>query len=451
MARNGRGNPATLLITAFVIVILAAAPAQETDEATSPTASRRYALEPLATAIRESIIEKLPFEIHGFVEARGGVRLQDNKQIARTATIGETRLQLETTWWLDWAAIKLKSDFYYDGVEKDARADLREANITLTPFEFMDLKIGRQVLTWGTGDMLFINDLFPKDWNSFFIGRDDEYLKAPSDAVKAGFFSDIANLDIVYVPQFDPDRYITGKKISYWSDMLGRHAGTEDHLNANEPERWFRDDEIHARIYKNIRGYEAALYYYNGFWKSPGGMDPISGKALFPRLNVYGASMRGNLFKGIGNLEAGYYDSANDRSGRDPFINNSQFRVLAGYEQELARDLTGGFQYYIEHMTDHGAYSRTLPDGAYPDDRTRHVMTLRLTKMLMNQNLKMSLFLYYSPSDNDAYLRPKVHYKFSDSLSGEVGANVFLGSEDQTFFGQFEDNTNIYAAMRWNF
>ena len=49
----------------------------------------------------------------------------------------------------------------------------------------LDVKLGRQVLTWGTGDLLFLNDLFPKDWVSFFAGRDDEYLKAPSNTLRA--------------------------------------------------------------------------------------------------------------------------------------------------------------------------------------------------------------------------------------------------------------------------
>ncbi|MFW6031595.1 MAG: hypothetical protein ACOC9T_03300, partial [Myxococcota bacterium] len=32
----------------------------------------------------------------------------------------------------------------------------------------------------GTGDLVFLNDLFPKDWRSFLLGRDLDYLKAPS-------------------------------------------------------------------------------------------------------------------------------------------------------------------------------------------------------------------------------------------------------------------------------
>jgi hypothetical protein len=37
------------------------------------------------------------------------------------------------------------------------------------------------IITWGVGDLLFINDVFPKDWESFFSGRPPEYLKLGVD------------------------------------------------------------------------------------------------------------------------------------------------------------------------------------------------------------------------------------------------------------------------------
>jgi hypothetical protein len=69
----------------------------------------------------------------------------------------------------------------------------------------------------------------------------------------------------------------------------------------------------------------------------------------------------------------------------------------------------------------------------------------------MNQNLRLSLFTYYSPSDEDVYMRPIANYKASDNLSLEVGSNIFFGDEPYTFFGQFEDNTNAYLAVRYSF
>jgi len=60
------------------------------------------------------------------------------------------------------------------------------------------------------------------------------------------------------------------------------------------------------------------------------------------------------------------------------------------------------------------------------------VVTLRLTQLLMNQNLIWSFFAYYSPSDRDAYLRPAVTYKMSDALQITAGGNVFLGEDEHT-------------------
>ena len=102
-------------------------------------------------------------------------------------------------------------------------------------------------------------------------------------------------------------------------------------------------------------------------------------------------------------------------------------------------------------MLDHDTYKNTLPVGMHVKDELRHVLTLRLTKLLMNQSLRLSLFIYYSPSDQDGYARPKVHYKITDQWALEAGINIFVGDNDHTFFGQFKDNTNAYAGLRWSF
>ncbi len=389
-----------------------------------------------------------PLEIHGFYELRAGYRTRKDPY-EKDMSVMETRLQLDLSTYNDWADFKFKGDIYGDMITEQGDFDTREAWAFSRPSDFMDVKIGRQVLTWGTGDLLFLNDLFPKDWQSFFIGRDTEYLKAPSDAAKFSFFTDIANVDVVYTPQFDSDRYITGEYISYWNPTLQRQAGRDAIIHSDKPDRWFRDDEIAVRVYKNIDNYELALYGYRGFWKSPGGQTP-AGQAAFPDLSVYGASVRGQVGPGIGNAEVAYYQSDDDENGTDPLVNNSQMRYLLGYSQEIGKDFTGGLQYYVEQMLDYGAYKAalTVPQA---QDQYRHVVTMRLTKLLMNQNLTLSLFSYYSPSDEDAYLRPNVHYKASDNLALEAGANVFFGDQPHTFFAQFENNTNIYTALRYSF
>ena len=398
-------------------------------------------------------VSALDLETHGFVDARGGLRTQDDPN-EKNESLAEARLQLSLERMGDFVTLQVRSDFLYDDIPDDHEIDLeegtgwidlREAYLLASPLEIMDVKLGRQILTWGTGDMLFINDLFPKDWPSFFSGRDEEYLKAPSDAVFVSLFPPLANIDVAWTPRFDSDRYINGQRISYWNPMLGGKAGRAQAMDAEKPDEWFDDYELATRISRSVEGYELALYGYTGFWKTPEGLNTNTMAPYFPELSAYGASIRGGLGKGLFNVEAGYYDS------EDPAGPNDQARALVGYERELARDLSVALQYYVEHMRDHDLYVLALPPGVNARDENRQVATVRLTKQALNQNLTLSLFAYYSPTDEDAYLRPIVKYKVTDAWMLSAGANVFLGKDDHTFFGQFEDNNNVYAGARYSF
>jgi hypothetical protein len=400
--------------------------------------------------IKEFLYDNYEIDAYGFMEARCGYRLQDDPY-QKDASIAEVRLQTDLSKEIDRVELKLKFDLLGDRVLEEFDADLREFYLAFTPVDFMDVKVGRQILTWGTGDLLFINDLFPKDWVSFFIGRDVEYLKAPSDAVRVSLFFDFLNVDIVYVPEFCGSDYIDGSRLSYWNDLLGRTAGRDFVFSDDCPNDFGKDAEYSIRLSKNITGLELALYGYYGFWKEPEGLDLSSLKLIYPELFVCGSSVRGAMLGGIGSAEVGYYYTREDASGKDPLMRNSEVRFLAGFEKELARNLTGGIQYYLEYMQDYDEYENSLPVGMEKTDEFRHVLTLRLTQMLMNQNLKLSFFTFYSPSDADGYARPKIHYKISDYWSAEIGGNIFFGEEDYTFFGQFKDNTNAYAAVRLNF
>lgn len=407
---------------------------------------------------------ELPFDFGGFWELRFGFRT-DEDPYQREVSLAETRLQLEIDKHLDSSSLELVLDLLLDPVAHDpddfdleagtGPIDLRQLKYTVSPFGFMDVQAGRQILTWGTGDLLFLNDLFPKDYRSFFIGRDVEYLKAPSDALRVSLFMKRFrlpfNLDLVYTPRFDPDRFIDGERISYWNSSLGRRAGRDDILATVKPKRWFTDHELALRLYHNIHGYELALYGYRGYWKSPAGTRADTGMFYHPRLNVYGASIEGVVAGGIGNLEVAYYESCEDKDGTDPRAANSQYRILLGYEQEAAKNFTVGAQYYLEYMSDYDAYLHNLPAGKPAAEERRHVLTLRLTRQLMMQTLELSLFVFYSPSDEDAYLRPRISYDLDDNWRLDLGGNLFLADSKHTFFGQFENNSNVYLGLRYSF
>jgi len=174
------------------------------------------------------------------------------------------------------------------------------------------------------------------------------------------------------------------------------------------------------------------------------------GTNIFPRLHTYGASMRGPFAGGIGNAEIAYFDSIDDQGGDDANINNSELRYVLGYAREICRDLNASVQYYVVQLLQYHDYLFNY-NGSHPRDEFRHVLTLQLSKLLMNQNLEIALSGYWSPSDNDAYLRPKIVYKWTDNIKQELGANLFVGRRLETMFGQYRYNSNVYMAIRYSF
>ncbi len=386
-----------------------------------------------------------------------GVRFQDDTTKKDSYNLLETRLQLKGSHSPDikeeWTPeINFKFDLVADGYEEHIRFITRTLAISFTPTENIDVKLGRQILTWGTGDLLFINDLFPKDYVSFFSGRHDEYLKLPSDAVKLSIFADRASFDIVLTPVMEANNSITGKRFSFYDGLTLSLTGEEAGRDFVEPDETIDNMEFSLRAYRTFNSFEGALYIFRGFYKEPRGiLNAFSRQFFYPRLSVYGASLRGPVFGGIGSLEAGYYDSRQDRSGDDPNIENPAIKFLAGYSKDMGGELNLGFQYLIEEMLEYSAYVANLGAGEAKRDEFRHLITTRVTKLFMDQTLMAGIFIFYSPTDRDAYLRPQASYDISDALKVSGGANIFIGKEIETELGQFQRNDNLYIRVRLSF
>ena len=173
----------------------------------------------------------------GFAEGAFGGRWDEDPAVGRSQTLGEIRLRLETEWNRDRITVGFKGEAWYDQYLEELDGNLRDLTLSFSPTANSDAKLGRQVLTWGTGDLLFLNDLFPKDWVSFFAGRDDEYLKAPSNTVRMTWYNDAFNVDLAWTPVFEPDEFLTGERFSFFFPLAGRRVAPDPPLSALEPDR----------------------------------------------------------------------------------------------------------------------------------------------------------------------------------------------------------------------
>jgi hypothetical protein len=397
--------------------------------------------------------EELP--LHGFLQAASAYRLipatdcppTQQRACEERFLLGEGRVRLELTPRGDRWALAVRAEAIYDAVSDRADAELREAYLDWT-WPALDLRVGRQIITWGVGDLIFITDVFPKDWVAFVSGLPLEYLKKGVDALSATVHAWDTSLQLVVIPRFEPDTVPEAGGRTRFDDS----AGSIESRRTDDPPVTLENTQVGLRIFRSVAGWDGSLYGYRGFFLSPAAeVEPGPQlRFFFPPLNVYGASAQGAALGGVVSLEGGYYDSRADGSGGDPSIENSSVRFLVGYQREVVPDLTVSGQYYVQVMEDHGEFLRTRPPGMPKRPLARHVLTLRLTQLFLHQTLRLGLFLEASPNEGDCYVNPEGRYQVTDALSVTVGANLF-GGPRRTPFGQFAEDSNAYVVLRYAF
>ncbi|TXT25225.1 MAG: Uncharacterized protein FD134_1141 [Gallionellaceae bacterium] len=357
----------------------------------------------------------------------------------------EERVQLKLDAAGDAWRLLAKGDLAYDHLGRRDESELREGYIDYAGGNW-DLRLGRQVITWGLGDLVFVNDFFPKDHEALFAGRPLEYLKRGVDAVKLGAYPEFASFELVVAPGFRESRIPDANRFWFYDPMP-----TITNREIVKPGQ----GDIGLRAYRDIAGYDVALYLYRGFQRTPSMRPdnmtaPASITYFYPKLSICGASLSGRAGEGVLSLEAAYYDSHDDRAGSDFAVPNSQTRLLAGYQIQPVEDMTLGLQYYAELMHDYGAYLAALSAGFPAEERWNHAVTARLTQFFLHQTLRFSAYASYNASNGDHFANPELRYSFTDKVWGAVGAN-FFGGKPWGQFGQMSRDDNLYLQVRYEF
>ena len=398
-----------------------------------------------AVLLLTPLVARAEITLSGFLQQNTAFNTAGQNPDGRHYKWLEERAQIKLDASGDAWRLLAKGDLAYDHLGRQNESELREGYIDYTGGNW-DLRLGRQVITWGLGDLVFVNDFFPKDHEALFAGRPLEYLKRGVDAVKLGAYPEFASFELVLAPNFRESR--TPDAGRFWLyDPMPAVVNRE----TVKPE----EGDVALRAYRDVAGYDAALYLYRGFQRTPS-MRPDSMTAptkiryFYPKLSVYGASLSGRAGEGVLSLEAAYYDSREDRAGSDFAVPNSQTRLLAGYQIQPVEDVSLSFQYYAEIMHDYDAYLATLPTGFPIEKRWSHTVTARLTQFFLHQTMRLSAYASYNASNGDHFVNPELRYSFTDRVWGAVGAN-FFGGKPWGQFGQLARDDNVYLQARYEF
>ena len=339
-------------------------------------------------------------EIHGFLLGNFTGRASDRRPAtgADAFLLAEERLRLDLVTWSDSVDLsaEIRADFFHDAVDGEFDVEVREAYVDYIAGDF-DFRVGRQIATWGVGDLVFINDVFPKNWVSFFSGRPLEYLKTGVDGFRTRYSSSLVNVELMLIPFFTPDT-LPGADRFVFPDPFATIPGRREQM----PRQTYSNTEVALRLYRRAGNFDVSFYAYQGFWRSPAfelddAEAPQSVARIYPKVRVYGASAQTNFMSGVLSLEVGHYDSVETIPQPNAGVSDAQERFLAGYQREVQQDFTLGVQYYAE--IDSGPRSDL-------ESKYRDTVTLRMDRLLRNQTWTLSLFGFFGPGDLDYLLQP---------------------------------------------
>lgn len=174
----------------------------------------------------------------------------------------------------------------------------------------------------------------------------------------------------------------------------------------------------------------------------------LSGLIITPRyhrLTVVGGSfsteIKGLIFRGEGAYYNGKYFQTEDPFAKDALVQKNYLNYVAGLDFNVG-SVKLSVQFIQKYILDYNEY--------VSENEFRNTATFMARYDMLRETLHLELFSYIGLSDNDALIRPKVTYDFDDSFSILMGANIFVGDQEGQF-GQYQDNSMVYAKIKYNF
>ena len=349
---------------------------------------------------------------------------------------------------------------------------LREAYVDL--YEFLspnlDVRIGRQRITWGTGDEINPTDnLNPDDLEDIWdFGR-----HIPTTSALVKYYWDEVTIYGVFIPSFTPATFpppdwaaaLAGSLPALGSDIVP--SAVSDELDL--PGRSLKEQTSAAiKVSRTVLNYDLSVSCYTGRSDFPvikkvvltpdgsGGVEAHN-TLVFPRMDVLGADMGG----AIGDVgvwaEAGVFFPEDVRATVDASAvggDVSEFVTLP--DDPFVRFVIGGDYTFSNGIYVNGQFIHGFVHELGRDALNDYLVG-GVEKKFRNETIKLTLAAALEvpditdPEDNYAIVgMPEFAYYPWDGSEVKIGAHL-IGGSGQTNFGQLTGMDEVYLAFKYAF
>ncbi len=345
--------------------------------------------------------------------------------------------------------------------------DVRQVYIEFYSFltENLDVKIGKQILNWGTADELnVVNNVNPYDLSDPFAFNN----KLPVIMLVAEYyFPHDISLTAVADPLFVPTVLPADKWVAAFIHTVPIPPSVhinQININLSEPRQSLPDSLSYGfRLAKKaLYGYDVSLSYYNGWYTIPeltsanltlttGGLT-ADANLQFPRLSIIGADVAGSIG------DHGVWAEAALNIPQQPMRFNASVMNLP-YAPASGNIAVSPFLKFVLG-TDY-----TFNDGTYVNLQFLHGEFYEIGSQLQNyialmanrgflyDKLKAQIAVLYELAQHNLTAEmfyPEVDWLPYDNVTIALGAYLFAGNS-ATVFGSIADNSEVFLKAGYVF
>ncbi|MCX8093698.1 MAG: hypothetical protein N3E50_05975 [Candidatus Goldbacteria bacterium] len=397
-------------------------------------------------------------------ELRGSLR-EWVKVIVNTpgkVSLIESRLKLELLSTLS-QEIAFKSrvyTVYSPKIYNEIKFNLQEAYIDYYT-EIMDIRIGRQIISWGKADELNPTDILnPEDISNIFEEKSIRKIGVFGIKLDLKLFDSV--ITGIYIPDIQfhklPEAHSTWDFFSIGLKKMGLITLP----SILYPENSLDNSEWAIKISKTIENFDFTLSFADVIDNLfsikmkiiPPGI-PTPDYLYYNRTQMIAADFAASLFEFGVWAEVAYFITK-DKDGTDPFMKNPYFQYVIGMDYTLPFDIKINIQYFREDVTCvNDDKEKELEKKSFSPTGlsipVKQVGSLRLGKNFGEANANsLEIFCIYDIEEKGVMMGPRILISPTDAFKVETGAFVFDGQEN-SIFNMFNLNDEVYVKATYSF
>ena len=333
--------------------------------------------------------------------------------------------------------------------ELEKEAEIREFYLEGTLFGSLDVRLGNQILVWGTGDSLRVVDILNPTDNREYGMTDLEDVRIPLPMTRIDYYLGSYKLQAVAVHQI---------KFNKSAPAGSDYNPAKTDIKEVVPESTAENTEYGLSIQGTFTGWDASLHWAQYFDDEANllitDINFVPGVGLVPsiehrhsRLTMSGIALSINSGNYIWKAEAANFWGMEFNNVKEKKYTTTEF--LLGTEYSGWSETSISIESGIKHLNDFDSRLKAEPDYQLED---RIATTINFMQDYYNQTLHLQLLgTMIGKLGNDGGLnRASLEYDVVDAFSVKGGIMIYQPG-DILYFQSLNDNDCIFLEARYSF